>query len=117
MNETRLLRIANRIDLMLRRELGEGIDVARLLKDALYARDVLLVCEAQPGSSLDSLARHFRLAQSEPVDALGQPSTFGDTSSFGSTLSGAPSMLDDDELPPVRRAKAPWFSPSRWLGR
>lgn len=115
MNEARLLLIASRIDLLLQRELGQGIDPRRMVRDALYARDVLLVCEAQPGSSLDSLARHFRAARRDPMDTNGQPSTFGDSSSFATSTS--PASLDDT-LPIVRQTRlARWLSPSRWLGR
>jgi hypothetical protein len=60
MNDDRLFFIASRINLLLLRQLGLGIDVKRLLSEPLYGRDVLLVCEADPGSALDSLSRQFR---------------------------------------------------------
>ena len=112
LHDTRLLRVANRIHLLLQRELGEGIDVGRLLKDPLYARDVLLVCDAQAGSLQQSLARQFRQLRAERLAARDPASTFGDSSGFGSM----PSSLAD-ELPAVQRSKPSWFSPSRWLGR
>jgi len=113
MNDARLLRIANRIHLLLLRELGQGIDVKRMLAEPLYARDVLLVCDAKPGSDLDSLAQHFRVALAEPVDHHGLPSSFGpDSSSFGVSR---PAALDSVFPPPpladggTRR----WFQRSR----
>ena len=43
--------------------MGQGIDPARMLAEPLYARDVLLVCEALPGTELAELAPKFRQAQ------------------------------------------------------
>jgi hypothetical protein len=54
--------IASRIDLGLRRHLGEGVDAQRTLTDERYARDVLLVCDAMKGTDLPLLARQFRVA-------------------------------------------------------
>jgi hypothetical protein len=53
-------RIAQRIAALLARTLDAPVDVQRLLDDARYARDVLLVCDAHPGSDAASLAMHFR---------------------------------------------------------
>lgn len=131
MNESRLLRIANRINLLLVRQLGQGIDVKRLINEPLYARDVLLVCEAEPGSDLDSLGRHFRIALVEPVDENGQASGFGSDSTlstgFGASRSGFDSTsgslrpipdsiagtLEQTPMP----ARKSWFSRMRRLGR
>lgn len=60
MNANLRLQRANRIHLMLIRELGEGIDVSHLLRRPLYARDMLLVCDALDGTPLPELARRFR---------------------------------------------------------
>ena len=54
------LKIAQRINLLLQRELAQGIDVPRMLAQPLYARDVLLVCDAVRGSDLALLAQQFR---------------------------------------------------------
>lgn len=54
------LKIAQRINLLLQRELAQGIDVQRMLAQPLYARDVLLVCDAVRGSDLAMLAQQFR---------------------------------------------------------
>jgi hypothetical protein len=60
MNANLRLQIANRIHLMLARELGEGIEVSHLLRRPLYARDVLFVCDALEDTPLPDLARQFR---------------------------------------------------------
>ena len=60
MNANLRLQIANRIHLMLARELGEGIEVSHLMRRPLYARDVLLVCDALEDTPLPDLARQFR---------------------------------------------------------
>ena len=54
------LKIAQRINLLLQHELAQGIDVPRMLAQPLYARDVLLVCDAVRGSDLALLAQQFR---------------------------------------------------------
>ena len=54
--------IAQRIDLHLRRQLGEAVDMQRALRDERYARDLLLVCDAMAGTELPLLARQFRAA-------------------------------------------------------
>jgi hypothetical protein len=119
MNDARLLRIANRISLLLLKQLGESIDVKRMISEPLYARDVLLVCEAEPGSDLDSLAQHFRVASAEPVDEHGQPSGFGaESTGFGSSRpAGTESELPS--LPMAHTGSTPprWFSRGRWLSR
>lgn len=65
MNTRRCLKIADRIDALLEGELGQGIDFERMLRDPLYARDVLLVCDAFPGHELATLAGEFRAAMAE----------------------------------------------------
>jgi hypothetical protein len=118
--------LAQRIHLLLRRELGQGIDVARTLAEPLYARDVLLVCDAMPGSELASLAQQYRSA--EPVAA-------GAVSADTGTASGPPSLWPQSRgdfaasdpagqatglpRPPASIATMSrrWLSPSRWLGR
>jgi hypothetical protein len=54
------LHIAQRIHQLLVREIEHAIEVERLLTDARYARDVLLVCDALPGSEGPPLAARFR---------------------------------------------------------
>jgi hypothetical protein len=67
-------KLAQRIDLLLQRELGQGIDSQRMLAQPLYARDVLLVCDAMKGSELAQLAAQFRQATTtddEPTSQAG----------------------------------------------
>ena len=55
------LQLAQRIHQALVHEIDHAIEVERLLTDARYARDVLLVCDALAGSEAPSLAAQFRL--------------------------------------------------------
>jgi hypothetical protein len=60
------------------RRLAQCIHAGRLLKQPLYARDVLLVCDACRGNDLQRLAKAFRGAMQEAVDAgASGTSTFG----------------------------------------
>jgi hypothetical protein len=121
-NDTRR-QIANRMHLLLRRELGQGIDVVRTLAEPLYARDVLLVCDALPGSELASLALQFRAAEpppavKRPAADAGLPSRWPqDSAGFGTSLPAA----RDSDLPETSAihptAPRRWLSPSSWLGR
>lgn len=45
---------------MLAQEIGHEIEVERLVTDARYARDVLLVCDALTGTEAPPLAMQFR---------------------------------------------------------
>jgi len=84
----RRLQLATRIHYALLRELGHGIEVGRLLKHPLYARDVLLVCDACDGNDLPRLARAFRGAMQEAIDAgASGSSTFGLSAYNSSQLS------------------------------
>ncbi len=72
MDTARCLKTADRIAALLRAELGEDIDRRRLVLEPLYARDVLLVCDAHAGHAqpelalLPGLARQFRAALAAP---------------------------------------------------
>jgi hypothetical protein len=57
------LQIATKIHFYLMRELGQGIDVEKMLKQPRYARDVLLVCDACTGTELAQLATQYRNAR------------------------------------------------------
>ncbi|MBI5256846.1 MAG: hypothetical protein HY855_10135 [Burkholderiales bacterium] len=57
------LQIATKIHFYLMRELGQGIDVEKMLKHPRYARDVLLVCDACTGTELAQLAVQYRSAR------------------------------------------------------
>ena len=65
MNTRRCLKIAERMNALLLHELGQGVDGLRMVAEPLYARDVLLVCDALPGTELAELAQHFRVAATE----------------------------------------------------
>jgi len=65
MNTRRCLKVADRMNTLLVQELQHSVDCERMLADPLYARDVLLVCDAFRGADLASLAQHFRVAAAE----------------------------------------------------
>ena len=52
--------IVSRIDLQLRRHLGQAVDTHRAVSDTRYAKDMLLVCDAMEGTDLPHLASQFR---------------------------------------------------------
>ena len=123
--------IAHRIHDLMLGEIGHGIQIERLLGDARYARDVLLVCDACVGSELMALAVMFRdvtanlpahLTETvpdrhEPPGYAQQPNEWArDTSGFGLTqpppLALDPRGRDDSDFGPatVERRRS-------WLGR
>ena len=66
MHTRHCLKITDRIDLLLVRELGQGLDRQRMLREPLYARDVLLVCDAMLLTDAPFLAMHFRRCVAGP---------------------------------------------------
>lgn len=86
------LEVAGRIDVLLRRVLGQGIEPRRMMIDALYARDVLLVCDALHGSDAPQLSQQFRAARRTAL-----------------------AVSDAAPLAPRPAAQAPRASASRWL--
>jgi hypothetical protein len=54
--------IVSRIDLQMRRHLGQPVDTHRAVSDTRYAKDLLLVCDAMDGTDLPHLASQFRAA-------------------------------------------------------
>ena len=140
------LQIATRIHYVMLREIGQGIDIERMLKDARYERDVLLVCDACPETDLLALAQQYRrslpevgglaTAQAKPrsreAGHAPQPTEWArDTSGFGITRphpdSDLPSESDlpaDSHLPDAAApgtthpAKPSKFrGPRHWLAR
>jgi hypothetical protein len=118
-NNTRL-RIATRIHFALLRHLGEGVDVAVMLKREAEAREVLWVCDASADPELMSLAHQYRRA----VELEARPGTASahapqdaswskDTSGFG--------LTQPPESPaPTPTPKVPtghWLNPAKWLRR
>jgi hypothetical protein len=73
MNTRRCLKIAERMNALLLHELGQGVDGLRMVAEPLYARDVLLVCDAMPGTELATLAQQYRVAATEPAQASAAP--------------------------------------------
>ncbi len=123
MHQDHRLQLANRIHQELMRELGQGIDLKQMLHSALYARDVLLVCRAYPGSELQRLGLQFVLASAEAERQALRPSGWRrDSSGFALSmppLSGAPSDFDSDFNGPLHLRRAPrrWLAPSTWFVR
>jgi len=118
------LNLASHIHLGLMRELGQGIDVKQMLGSALYARDVLLVCQAFPGSDLQRLGEQFRQASADLSERrAAQPAGWRrDRSAFGVSrppVSKAHSEFDDfaDSLPDTRQPARRWLTPSTWFAR
>jgi len=101
------LQIATRIHFLMLRELGFGIEVGKMLKRPLYARDVLLVCDAHQGGELARLSQRFRAAPA--VDApLAAASGFQDsTTAAVSTGFGASQPMLAAALPSGHRRS--WF--------
>ena len=69
MHTRHCLKIADRIHVLLVREIGQGLDRQRMVKEQLYARDVLLVCDAMRGTDAPVLATHYRRAAAGPDEA------------------------------------------------
>ena len=61
--------IVSRIDLQLRRHLGQPVDTHRAMHDARYAKDLLLVCDAMAGTELPQLATQYRLVDEQMTAA------------------------------------------------
>jgi hypothetical protein len=69
MDTNRCIETAERISDLLQIELQQGIEAQRMVSEPLYARDVLLVCDAFQGHELAALASAFRAAQTEKAPA------------------------------------------------
>lgn len=116
------LHVANRIHLGLMRELGQGIDVKQMLGSALYARDVLLVCQACQDSELRRLGEQFRQASTEPNAgrAARRAGHRRDSHGFGASRPSPPhSAFDEvvDSLTDTRQPSRRWLTPSTWFAR
>jgi len=113
------LQLANRIHLGLMRELGQGIDLKQMLNSALYARDVLLVCQAYPDTELPYLGDQFRQAAADQLtqrtDWQRDSSGFGVSKPAVSTHSG----FDDfaEAMAEARQPARRWLTPSTWFAR
>ena len=102
MNTRLCLTIAGRIDAALQRELGEGVDLARILADPLYQRDVLLVCDAHDAPELKAMAAEFRIASAAAeAEMAGRDSGFSPSRLFNS-LFGALGGSSSQPTPPAK---------------
>lgn len=113
------LQIAERIHGLLLREIDFAIDIERLLGDARYARDVLLVCDAVPGGELIPLAALFRAATKTPPAAGAQaPAAARQTQAQAEAArraqAAAPPAGDRDA--PAASARSERHADSDWLG-
>ena len=121
MNARHCLKIASRISALLQRELGQGLDATRMVTEPVYARDVLLVCEAMEGSELAELAPQFRAALAEATDpqSADAPHTGFSASRLLNSLfaasTGSPASTLDAPPPEARRRS--WFGRGRSVDR
>jgi len=133
------LRIATRIHFALLRHLGEGVDVATMLKQKNQAREVLWVCEASGDPELVALGRQYQRAvaleeESRATAGHAQQETpwAADTSGFG--MSQLPELNQVVSAPrrriPAAAVSVPrtessdadkrvsgWLNPANWLRR
>jgi hypothetical protein len=118
------LRIATRIHFALLRHLGEGVDVAVMLKHEEMAREVLWVCEASDDPELVALGRQYQRAVTIEEEArvsgghaVQDTAWAKDTSGFG--VSQPPEHLPvlTVAVAPRRAAKGSWLNPAKWLRR
>lgn len=111
--------LAHRIHLGLMRELGQGIDITQMLSSALYARDVLLVCQAYPDTELPVLGDQFRhataAASTRHTDCSRDSSSFGVSRPAVSAHSGFDEFTD--ALAKSRQPTRRWLTPSTWFAR
>jgi hypothetical protein len=107
------LRIAARIHFILKRDLGEGINVAAMLSDANEAREVLFVCQASGNPELVSLARQFvnagKLARPEQAKADAPQDAAWSRTSSGFGISQAAELSAPEE--------SSWRNATQWLRR
>jgi hypothetical protein len=106
------------------RELGQGIDVKQMLQSALYARDVLLVCQACPDTELPQLAEQFRQATADRiVRRAARPDLQRDGSGAGTPKQALASAAFDEFADSLSITRMPrplarrWLTPSTWFVR
>ena len=101
------LQIATKIHFFLLRELGEGIDMDKLLRSERYARDVLLVCDACNTPELPALAQQFRRSMPPVLHQAVAATASGwgpDSSGFAPS---SPTPMPTRTAPEARRS---WFA-------
>ncbi len=120
------LRIAARIHYALKHQLGEGIDVAAMLRSPAEASEVLFVCDASGKDELIALAHQFRVAGQLALNSRPGAAPRGDapqdtawglnTSGFG--ISQAAELAPASSARPATAAATPkgWLH-AAWLRR
>jgi hypothetical protein len=117
------LRIAARIHFLLKRDLGEGINVATMLNDSKEAREVLFVCQASGNPELVSLARQFINARqfakpdARAGDAPQDTMWSRNTSGFGLLQPHALAEAQPVPNAPREPEDRSWRSATQWLRR
>jgi hypothetical protein len=114
MDKLHCLKIARRISTLLTEQLGEGVDAQRMVDVPLYARDVLLVCEAMDHAELGKLARMFRQSLLDAAAAAPRPA---ESSGISSVLNSIFGPAPDSGHPPEHDASSPRPKVWRWLRR
>jgi hypothetical protein len=115
MNKRLSLKIALRVNTLLSEQLGEGVNAHRMLEDALYARDVLLVCDAMADPELRKLSRMFRQALLEASEAAPARGPM----SMSSVLNSIFGHHEEDEgrSADASQAHSPLAKQRRWFSR
>jgi hypothetical protein len=109
------LRIAARIHFILKRDLGEGINVSAMLSDAVEAREVLFVCQASGNRELVSLARQFvHAAKLAPSDAPARAEAAPQDAMWARNSSG---FGIPTQPAPLETEERSWRSATQWLRR
>ncbi|WP_280152900.1 hypothetical protein [Piscinibacter sp. XHJ-5] len=114
------LRIATRIHFLLLRHLGEGVDVATMLKNEKEAREVLWVCEGSGDRELMTLAGQYRRAGRPPAQRAAAGHAPQDTSWAGNTTGfgvSQPPEIPESAGKPATSVSSGWLSPVSWLRR
>ena len=117
MNTRHCLKIVSRMNTLLLRELGEGVDPVRMIAEPVYARDVLLVCDALRGTELAELAPRFRRALAVAEGEAGAGHPVFSASRFLSSIFGAASTLDPPQHGTAASPARSWFARSRGTGK
>ena len=105
------LKIARRMNMLLTESLDEGVLPQRMLDDHLYARDVLLVCDAMHDTELPKLARIFRQAQLDMAYPVMSHAPLSISGMLNSIFGGTAPSADADNPHPAGRTGL-----RRWLG-
>ena len=135
-----LLPLAQELHTSVLRAIDHEIEIERMVSDARYARDVLLVCDACQGTELPALAAQWRsltprppsvptpprlddAPTSAPMDLPPMQTAWSAGSDFGPdanmarpTLPPVPAVPPVPEVPSARDANA-GTTPGRWLQR